>query len=103
MGSFRVAILDDYQDVARRIVDWTVLGPDVAVQAFHDTLADVEALAARLNPFDAVVAMRERTSFDKALIDRLPNLKLLVTTGRRNAAIDVAACTARGIVVSGTR
>jgi phosphoglycerate dehydrogenase-like enzyme len=102
MGSFRVAILDDYQDVARSIVDWTILGPDVTVQAFHDTLADTDALAGRLQPFDAVVAMRERTPFDKALIDRLPNLKLLVTTGRRNAAIDVAATTARGIVVSGT-
>ena len=101
MGSFRVAILDDYQNVARRIVDWSILGPDVTIHAFHDTLPDTAALAARLEPFDAVIAMRERTTFDKALIDRLTNLKLLVTTGRRNAAIDVAAATARGIVVSG--
>jgi len=99
----RCAILDDYQQVALSLADWSSLAPAVAVEPFADPVADRDALARRLEPFEIVVAMRERTPFDAALLARLPRLRLLVTTGMRNAAIDVAAATARGIVVCGTR
>ena len=98
----RVAILDDYQHVARRMADWSSLPPGTELVVFADHLKDAGAVAARLADFEAVVAMRERTAFPRALLERLPKLKLLVTTGMRNASIDVAAATARGIVVCGT-
>ena len=94
-----MAVLDDYQDVARTIVAW----PDeVEVVSFIDHLADVDEIVARLAGYDVVVAMRERTAFPRGLLERLPDLRLLVTTGPRNAAIDVAAANELGIVVSGT-
>jgi phosphoglycerate dehydrogenase-like enzyme len=98
----RLAILDDYQRVALTMADWNSLGPDVSLQTFHDTLAGESAVAQRLRDFEIIVAMRERTPFPRALLEQLPNLKLLVTTGMRNAAIDVKAAAERGIVVSGT-
>jgi phosphoglycerate dehydrogenase-like enzyme len=98
----RIAILDDYQRVALSIADWSSLGSGVSLHPFHERIGSEDELAARLRTFDVVVAMRERTPFPASLIERLPSLKLLVTTGRRNAAIDVKAATARGIVVSGT-
>src|SRR5215213_10343707 len=96
-----VALLDDYQDVARSLAAWDSL--DATVTAFRDHVDDVEALAARLAPFDVIVAMRERTPFGAALLDRLPRLRLLVTTGMANAAIDLDAAAAHGVVVCGTR
>jgi phosphoglycerate dehydrogenase-like enzyme len=72
------------------------------VQPFHERIGSEEAVAERLRNFDVIVAMRERTPFPRTLIERLPILKLLVTTGRRNASIDLKAASARGIVVSGT-
>jgi phosphoglycerate dehydrogenase-like enzyme len=98
----RVAILDDYQRVALSIADWSILGAGVSVQPFHERIGGEDAIAERLRNFDVIVAMRERTPFPRALIERLPALKLLVTTGRRNASIDVNAASTRGIVVSGT-
>ncbi|MBL8671318.1 MAG: D-2-hydroxyacid dehydrogenase family protein [Alphaproteobacteria bacterium] len=98
----RAAILDDYQRVALSVADWASLAGQVEVQAFSDVLPDIDAAAARLQDFEIVVAMRERTPFPKALIERLPRLKLIVTTGHRNAAIDVAAASARGVTVCGT-
>jgi len=98
----RVAILDDYQGVALSMADWPSLGSGVAVHPFHERIGCEDELAERLRTFDVIVAMRERTPFPASLIDRLPSLKLLVTTGRRNAAIDVKAATARGVVVCGT-
>jgi phosphoglycerate dehydrogenase-like enzyme len=98
----RVAILDDYQTVARRMADWSSLPSGTDVVVFADHLKDAGALAARLADFDVVVAMRERTAFPRGLLERLPKLKLLVTTGMRNASIDVAAAIERGIVVCGT-
>jgi phosphoglycerate dehydrogenase-like enzyme len=74
----------------------------VEIATFDRHIADPEEVAAVLQPFDIVCAMRERTPFPRTLIERLPNLKLLVTSGMRNAAIDVAACAERGIPVSGT-
>ena len=99
----RVAVLDDYQGVARELGDWDRLGERVELTVFGDHLADEDAVQARLAPFAAVAAMRERTPFPRSLIERLPNLRLLVTTGMRNASIDVAAARERGVVVCGTR
>jgi phosphoglycerate dehydrogenase-like enzyme len=86
--------------VALRLADWGSLPADVAV--FRDHVADEAGVAARLADFDAVVAMRERTPFTRSLLARLPRLRLLVTTGMRNASIDLRAAADRGIVVCGT-
>jgi phosphoglycerate dehydrogenase-like enzyme len=96
----RIALLDDYQHVAASAADWRTL--DAEVQSFHDHLTDEKALVARLGGFDIVVAMRERTPFPRALLRQLPNLKLLVTTGMRNASIDINAAIECGITVCGT-
>ena len=98
----RVAILDDYQQVAGQIVDWPAALPGAEVTSFADHLDDEDAVAARLADFDVVVAMRERTPFRRSLLGRLPRLRLLVTTGMRNAAIDLAAAAELGITVCGT-
>ena len=98
----KIAILDDHQGVALDAAPWDGLGDDAEIVAFSDNLAGDDALVARLEPFDVVVAMRERTPIDPARLERLPNLRLLVTTGMRNASIDVAAAQEHGIVVSGT-
>ena len=98
----RVAILDDYQRVALSMADWPSIGAGVSVHPFHDRLGTEDQVAERLRNFDVIVAMRERTPLPATLIERLPLLKLIVTTGRRNAAIDVKAAAARGVVVSGT-
>src|SRR4051794_26842627 len=97
-----VALLDDYQDVGRALGPWDELGGSVEVTAFRHHIADDEALIAALEPFEVVVAMRERTPFPRARLERLPNLRLLVTTGRANASIDVAAARGLGVVVCGT-
>jgi len=98
----QVAILDDYQNVALDMADWTVLASECEVHAFRDHLTDVEAIAERLQAFEIVTCMRERTPFGRDLLERLPNLRLLVTAGMRNAAIDVEAATQLGILVCGT-
>jgi phosphoglycerate dehydrogenase-like enzyme len=98
----RVAILDDYQGVALRLADWSSLPPGADVVVFRDHVADEVRVVARLADFDVVVAMRERTPFPRRLIERLPRLRLLVTTGMRNASIDLRAAADRGILVSGT-
>lgn len=97
-----VAVLDDYQAVALSMADWSALGDDVRVQVFHDHLAGERALVDRLAPFDVIVAMRERTPFPRSLLEALPGLRLLVTTGMRNASIDLEAATSLGITVCGT-
>jgi phosphoglycerate dehydrogenase-like enzyme len=99
----RVAILDDYQKVAERSADWTALPADVEVTFFHDHLDDADRLVARLAPFEVIGIMRERTPFPGALLERLPDLRLLITTGPRNAGVDVAAAQRLGITVCGTR
>jgi phosphoglycerate dehydrogenase-like enzyme len=98
----KVAVLDDWQGVAKEAADWSRL-PDAEVRFFREPLGGADAVAAALQPFDVVVAMRERTPFPASVVERLAALKLLVTTGMRNAAIDVAACRRRGVVVCGTR
>jgi phosphoglycerate dehydrogenase-like enzyme len=99
----RVAVLDDYQDAALQMTDWRVLPSDVQVQVFRDHLADQNAVAQRLRDFEIVMAMRERTPFPRRLLEELPQLKLLITTGMRNASIDVDAARDLGITVCGTR
>src|SRR5437764_1489455 len=98
----RVAILDDYQRVAVQMVNWAATVPDAEITAFADHLDREDDVAARLAGFDVVVAMRERTPFRRSLLARLPRLRLLVTTGMRNAAIDLAAAAELGITVCGT-
>lgn len=98
----RLAILDDYQGVARALGPWERLPDGLRIEVFRDTLSDTEALAERLRPFDALVIMRERTPFPRTLVERLPNLRLLVTTGMRNRSVDLAACAEKGVAVCGT-
>ncbi|MPZ14991.1 MAG: D-2-hydroxyacid dehydrogenase family protein [Chloroflexi bacterium] len=98
----RVAVLDDYQQRALSRADWSRLGDGAQVTAFKDHLFDEDALVQRLQGFDVVVGMRERTPFRRSLLERLPNLKLLMTTGMGNASYDFAAATELGIPVAGT-
>ena len=98
----RVAGLDDYQNVARKMTDWSVLPADVEVEVFRDHLTDQAAVAERLKDFDIVVAMRERTPFPRTLLEQLPQLRLLTTTGMRNAAIDMQAAADCNVLVCGT-
>jgi phosphoglycerate dehydrogenase-like enzyme len=97
-----VAILDDYQQVWSNYADWSGLDGRVEVTSFADHLFDEAELAERLAGFEVVVAMRERTAFPKAVLEQLPNLELLVTTGPFNAVIDIDQAAAQGIVMSGT-
>ncbi len=98
----RIAILDDYQDVALSYADWDSLPGKPEITAFTEHIERHEALAAALGPFDVIVAMRERTAFGAGLLSLLPQLRLLVTTGMANAAIDIAAARERGVTVCGT-
>ncbi|MCY4365387.1 MAG: D-2-hydroxyacid dehydrogenase family protein [Chloroflexi bacterium] len=98
----KIAVLDDYQNVALEMADWSALPSDAEVEAFHDHLADESRLVERLQGFDAVIGMRERTPFTRSVLSQLPDLKLLITTGARNASFDVDAATELGIVVCGT-
>jgi phosphoglycerate dehydrogenase-like enzyme len=97
----RIAVLDDYQCVSRRLADWDSL-PDCEMVAFSDHLTKESDLVGRLAEFDIIVAMRERTPFPASLLQRLPKLRLLVTTGSRNSALDVGAAQELGVVVCGT-
>jgi phosphoglycerate dehydrogenase-like enzyme len=97
----RIAILDDYQHAALSSADWDRLDAEISV--FHSHIADTGDLVSELRPFDVIVAMRERTPFTPERIGLLPQLRLLVTTGMRNASIDVAAADAAGVTVCGTR
>ena len=98
----RCAILDDYQNVALKSTDWSKVKGDVEIKAFNEHLGAGQSVIAALKDYAIVVAMRERTAFPKAVIDALPNLKLLITTGMRNASIDTEAAKARGVTVCGT-
>jgi D-3-phosphoglycerate dehydrogenase len=96
------AILDDYQNVALRLGDWQRIGGQVAVRVYTNPLASPEEAARTLAAADIICLMRERTPFPRALIHALPKLKLLVTSGMRNAAIDMEAARERGVTVCGT-
>jgi D-3-phosphoglycerate dehydrogenase len=98
----RCAILDDYQNVALKIGDWSKLKGDVDFKVFNTHLGGPDKVIAALQDFAIVIAMRERTGFPKQVIEALPSLKLLITTGARNASIDVETAKARGVTVCGT-
>ncbi|AZF48070.1 MULTISPECIES: D-2-hydroxyacid dehydrogenase family protein [unclassified Pseudomonas] len=100
--SLQIAVIDDWQQVAGSVVDWSVLAPLGQVHFLHDYPTDTATMAERLRAFDVICVMRERSLFDQALLQGLPRLKLLVTGGMRNAAIDIAAAKALGIQVCGT-
>ena len=101
-GRPRCAVLNDYQQVAAASADWTAVADRVDVVSFSEAFADEDAAASALAGFEIVVAMRERTAFPASLLSRLPDLKLLITAGSRNAVIDVSAASAAGITVCGT-
>ena len=100
--SVQIAVIDDWQNVARGVVDWSPLQAVGQVHFLHDYPADAAAMIERLKGFDVICVMRERSTFDQALLQGLPKLKLLVTGGMRNAAIDIPAANALGITVCGT-
>ena len=95
----RIAVLDDYQNVALSLADWSALDERATVTVFNDHLADSDAVVERLQPFDIVCVMRERTPMTRAVIERLPKLRLIASTGSRNASIDLKAAEERGVKV----
>jgi len=95
----RIAVLDDYQNVALSLADWSALDERATVTVFNDHLADSDAVVERLQPFDIVCVMRERTPITGAIIERLPKLRLIASTGSRNASIDLKAAEERGVKV----
>ena len=98
----KLAILDDYQGTAKDLADWSKLPAGVEVEFFQDHIVDEDQLVERLGDFDLVQGMRERTPFPRSVLSRLPNLRLLITTGRRNASFDIEAASELGITVCGT-
>jgi len=102
MKKYKIAILDDYQNVALESADWSLLRDRADIAVFRNHLAEPEALIERLLPFDVVCVMRERTPLLRNVIERLPNLKLIASTGSANASIDMAAAGDRGIAVAHT-
>lgn len=97
--AFRIAVLDDYQAVALKAADWSPLAGHAEITAFHDHLADIDALAKRLESFDAVMLMRERTRIPAALMTRLPRLKLIITGAPPNRITDEEAAAANGVAI----
>ena len=100
--AIRCAILDDYQNVALKLADWGKVKDRVEIKVFQEHLGGPDKVIAALQGFQVIVAMRERTAFPKKVLDALPDLKLLITTGMRNASIDTEAAKARGVSVCGT-
>jgi phosphoglycerate dehydrogenase-like enzyme len=98
----KVAILDDYQNVALSMADWSGVRERAEITVFSDHVVDADAVVERLRPFDVVCVMRERTPLSRAVIERLPRLKLIASTGPRNSSIDTAAAQERGIRITGT-
>ena len=98
----KVALLDDYQNVAMTMADWDRLKGRAEIVPFHEHIPDQNELVRRLQPFDAVMLVRERTKFPRAVIERLPNLKLIITAAHWNVAIDLDAATEHNVQVCGT-
>jgi phosphoglycerate dehydrogenase-like enzyme len=95
----KIAVLDDYQGVALKMADWSGLANRAQIDVYHDHLAAPDAVVQRLLPYDIVCVMRERTPLQGGVLERLPNLKLIASTGPRNASIDLEAAAAHGIKV----
>jgi phosphoglycerate dehydrogenase-like enzyme len=100
--STAIAVLDDYQGVALELADWSAVTERASVTVFNDHLVGTDAVVERLLPFDVVCVMRERTPLTREIIERLPRLKLIVSTGKRNASIDLAAAAERNIAIMHT-
>ena len=100
-NTIKVAVLDDFQHVAKGMADWGRLGDRAELTVFTDNVRG-DALLERMRPFDVLCAIRERTALPRAVLERLPNLKLIATAGMRNKGIDLAYCAERGITVCGT-
>jgi len=98
----RVAVLDDYQNVALQLADWSAVRRHAEITVFNDHLDNPGAVVDRLRPFDAVCVMRERTPLTREILEQLPRLKLIASTGPRNASIDTQAAAERGILVTAT-
>jgi phosphoglycerate dehydrogenase-like enzyme len=101
-SAVKVAILDDYQNVALQMADWSPLAGRATITVFNDHLDEPDALGAQLAPFEVVCVMRERTPLTRELLERLPRLKLIASTAFRNASIDLQAARERGIAVANT-
>ncbi|MEA9356028.1 D-2-hydroxyacid dehydrogenase family protein [Bacteriovorax sp. PP10] len=99
MSKQKIAILDDYQNKALELADWSEVQKKAEVTVFNDHLPDPQAVIKRLLPFDIICVMRERTPMTAAILEALPNLKLIVSTGSRNASIDVEACEKKKIKI----
>jgi D-3-phosphoglycerate dehydrogenase len=102
MAPYRCAILDDYQNVALKSADWSKLAGKVDFTVFNEHLGGQDKVIRALRGFQIVAAMRERTPFPRAVIEALPELKLLITTGAANRSFDTAAAKERGVTVCGT-
>ena len=98
----KLAVLDDYQGTAKDLADWSKLPSGTEVEFFQNHIVEEDQLVERLKDFDMVMGMRERTPFTRSILSRLPKLRLLITTGRRNASFDVEAASELGITVCGT-
>ena len=98
----KIAILDDYQNVAMSIVDWSAIAENADITVFNDHIDQTDALIERLLPFDVICVMRERTPLRRDIIERLPRLKFIASTGTRNPSIDMAAANEHGILVANT-
>src|SRR5260370_29007988 len=99
MKKYKIAVLDDYQNVALESADWSVLRDRADIAVFQDHLADPDAGIERLLPFDVVCVMRERSPLPSNVIERLPNLKLIASTEPRNSSIEIEAASDAGIAV----
>lgn len=102
MKKARIAILDDYQGVALTSADWAPLLDQCELTVFHDHIGNLDALITRLQPFEVVCVMRERTPLPRSVLQNLPNLRLIASTGARNASIDTEAADALGIQIAHT-
>src|ERR1700675_1192858 len=96
---YKIAVLDDYQNAALESADWSVIRDRADITVFQDHLDDTDALIERLLPFDIICVMRERTPLPRNVVERLPNLKLIASTGPVNASVDVVAAAERRVVV----
>jgi phosphoglycerate dehydrogenase-like enzyme len=102
MAKHRCAILDDYQNVALKLADWSKVSGDLDIKVFNEHLGDTDAAARALGDFEIICAMRERTPFPSAMFEKLPKLKLVTTTGMVNRGIDLDAAKAHNVMVCGT-
>src|ERR1700688_2450987 len=98
----KIAILDDYQNVALSVADWSAIAKKADITVFNDHIDQTDALIERLLPFDAICVMRERTPLRRDIIERLPRLRFIASTGPRNISIDMTAANERGILVANT-